>query len=227
MGDSTLVSRLRAADGFASIAAAIIDELGMVPGVLGVAVEAHVGGEPAQWFGTSAFSPVDARRYLDGGFRTDRLIARVRAGQAPVREGLAWIAPIVGCGELVGAIRIVVDRPERDCSSRLQLLSILASVRVAELGGLGAEASGLTARQHEIAVLVSRGCTNQEIANMLAISANAVKKHISRALEVLAVSNRTELAALAARWTGAPRQRLNPAIYVLAADRAARCAVAA
>ncbi len=227
MGDSTLVSRLRAADGFASIAAAIIDELGTVPGVLGAAVEAHVGGEPAQWFSTPAFSPAEARRYIDGGFRADRLLARARSGKVPVCCGVEWLAPIVGCGELVGAIRLVADGPERDVRSLLQLVSILVSVRVAELGGLGAEAPGLTARQHEIAVLVSRGCTNQEIANMLAISSHAVKKHISRALDVLGVSNRTELAALAARWTGAPRQRLNPAIYVLAVDRTARCAVAA
>lgn len=34
---------------------------------------------------------------------------------------------------------------------------------------------------------------------MLSISANAVKKHVSRALAILHVSNRTELAALVAR----------------------------
>ena len=57
----------------------------------------------------------------------------------------------------------------------------------------------ITARQHEIALLVARGCTNPEIGTMLGISVNAVKKHVSRLLDVLDASNRTELAAMVAR----------------------------
>ncbi len=52
----------------------------------------------------------------------------------------------------------------------------------------------LTSRQREVAELVAFGCTNAEIGNMLLISANAVKKHVSRLLELLEASNRTELA---------------------------------
>ncbi len=52
----------------------------------------------------------------------------------------------------------------------------------------------LTRRQRKVADLVTFGCTNAEIANMLSISANAVKKHVSRLLELLEASNRTELA---------------------------------
>ena len=62
----------------------------------------------------------------------------------------------------------------------------------------------LTTRQHEVALLVSRGCTNREIADMLAISANAVKKHISRVLDAIGASNRTELAARASQWAEVP-----------------------
>jgi DNA-binding CsgD family transcriptional regulator len=57
----------------------------------------------------------------------------------------------------------------------------------------------LTARQGEVAELVVFGCTNAEIAAMLRISANAVKKHVSRLLELLEASNRTELASHLAR----------------------------
>jgi DNA-binding NarL/FixJ family response regulator len=53
----------------------------------------------------------------------------------------------------------------------------------------------LTVRQREVADLVVFGCTNAEIATMLQISANAVKKHVSRLLELLEASNRTELAS--------------------------------
>ncbi len=57
----------------------------------------------------------------------------------------------------------------------------------------------LTRRQREVADLVTFGCTNAEIANMLAISANAVKKHVSRLLALLEASNRTELATTLAK----------------------------
>ncbi|MBL9017284.1 MAG: helix-turn-helix transcriptional regulator [Myxococcales bacterium] len=67
------------------------------------------------------------------------------------------------------------------------------------LAALAAPAVPLTARQREIAELVVHGCTNAEIAQMLAISANAVKKHVSRLLELLYASNRTELAGQLAR----------------------------
>jgi DNA-binding NarL/FixJ family response regulator len=53
----------------------------------------------------------------------------------------------------------------------------------------------LTARQHEIAQLVVRGCTNAEIARMLALSPSTIKVAISRLLMLFEVSNRTELAA--------------------------------
>jgi DNA-binding NarL/FixJ family response regulator len=58
----------------------------------------------------------------------------------------------------------------------------------------------LTPRQYEIAILVTRGCTNREIGTMLGISVNAVKKHVSRMLVALDASNRTELAAIAGGW---------------------------
>lgn len=51
----------------------------------------------------------------------------------------------------------------------------------------------LTARQSEIVHLVSRGFTNPEIGRMLAISMNAVKRHVSRLLAMYDASNRTEL----------------------------------
>lgn len=63
------------------------------------------------------------------------------------------------------------------------------------LAALAAPAVPLTSRQRQIAELVVHGCTNPEIAQMLAISANAVKKHVSRLLELLEASNRTELAS--------------------------------
>jgi|GEM_PF-2810139 len=50
----------------------------------------------------------------------------------------------------------------------------------------------LTNRQREILELVSKGCSNADIAQLLSISPNTVKTHIATILERLNVSNRTE-----------------------------------
>jgi DNA-binding NarL/FixJ family response regulator len=78
----------------------------------------------------------------------------------------------------------------------LHRLDALIRGRLTLLSGSG---PALTARQREVAELVAFGCTNAEIGNMLSISANAVKKHVSRLLELLEASNRTELASTLAK----------------------------
>lgn len=74
----------------------------------------------------------------------------------------------------------------------LHRLDALIRGRLTVLAGDG---PALTTRQREVAELVAFGCTNAEIGTMLRISANAVKKHVSRLLELLDASNRTELAS--------------------------------
>jgi DNA-binding CsgD family transcriptional regulator len=107
-----------------------------------------------------------------------------------------WTVPLVGCGECVGEIRVAGDA---DWSPTLCSLAMSVSVRLAQIDDVS-QSAPLTARQREVAALVARGCTNSEIGVMLGISPNTVKKHVSCAFEVLHVSNRAELAALAARW---------------------------
>lgn len=50
----------------------------------------------------------------------------------------------------------------------------------------------LTARQREVLILLSRGLSNREIAEILEIAAGTVKTHVATLFEVLDVSNRTE-----------------------------------
>ena len=50
--------------------------------------------------------------------------------------------------------------------------------------------SNLTAREHEILIWVSRGKTNYEVAAILWISANTVRKHLENIYAKLGVSNR-------------------------------------
>lgn len=54
---------------------------------------------------------------------------------------------------------------------------------------------GLTSRENDIAQLVARGRTDQEIASILAIGASTVRTHLRRILEKKGYANRAELAA--------------------------------
>jgi len=63
----------------------------------------------------------------------------------------------------------------------------------------GKLAFGLTPREREVMTLVSAGCANKEIARQCAVSEETVKHHLTRIFDKVGVSNRTELAMLAAR----------------------------
>ncbi len=54
----------------------------------------------------------------------------------------------------------------------------------------------LTPRERQVAEYAARGQSNTEIARLLRIGVNTVKKHIGRAFDKLGVVNRTELAVL-------------------------------
>ena len=59
----------------------------------------------------------------------------------------------------------------------------------------------LSARQQEVLSLLARGASNQEIAEMLVVALDTVKRHVSNILSKLAVSNRTQ-AVVRARALG-------------------------
>ena len=54
-------------------------------------------------------------------------------------------------------------------------------------------ADDLTTTEFAVAMLASRGWTNQEIAEQLNVSANTVKKHLLGAMRKLQVENRRDL----------------------------------
>lgn len=209
-----LAARLREADDVPALAAAVIAALAPRAGVRAVAVESHDADGPATWFtaaGCDELRAAAARRYLAGGHLADPALARARATLAPVADAGGWLCPIAGCGALRGLVRLDADDP--GWATRCAAVAVLTSVRAAELGAAGDGPCALTARQYEVTVLVARGSTNAEIGRLLSISADAVKKHVSRALAILEVSNRTELAALAGRWR-CPPDAPRPALHV-------------
>jgi predicted ATPase/DNA-binding CsgD family transcriptional regulator len=57
--------------------------------------------------------------------------------------------------------------------------------------------AGLTAREREVAALLARGLTNEEIAGELSIVVKTVEKHVGNILSKLGFRNRTEIAAWA------------------------------
>jgi DNA-binding NarL/FixJ family response regulator len=63
------------------------------------------------------------------------------------------------------------------------------------LGEVSATLAPLTRREEEVAILVSRGLTNRQIASELFISEHTVATHITKILKRLALSSRSRLSA--------------------------------
>ena len=58
---------------------------------------------------------------------------------------------------------------------------------------------GLTGREKEILILVSKGCSNVEIGDMLHLSPNTVKNHLKNLFESLGAADRAEAVAIGIR----------------------------
>ncbi|MGH3319059.1 MAG: response regulator [Streptosporangiaceae bacterium] len=60
-------------------------------------------------------------------------------------------------------------------------------------------AASLTAREHEVLVLVTQGCSNKDIAERLVISERTARTHVSHVLSKIGCSSRTQAAMWALR----------------------------
>lgn len=60
------------------------------------------------------------------------------------------------------------------------------------------EVAGLSGREKEMLALVARGSTNIEIAERLVISEHTARSHLSRTLDKLGLTRRSEAAVFAA-----------------------------
>ncbi|GGO69353.1 ATP-binding protein [Nocardioides deserti] len=126
----------------------------------------------------------------------------------------AWDA--LGCGYAAGLALLDSAEPAllHEAVGRLRRLGATAAVQVGveqlrQARGKGAPAgaraatrthpAGLTAREHEVLVLLSEGCTNAEIAARLVISPRTVHRHVSSVLAKLGVPSRGRAADLARR----------------------------
>ncbi len=88
---------------------------------------------------------------------------------------------------LLAAIELAMRR------ARSMELDVLADAEAETL------TARLTEREREVFVLIARGCTNAEAAEMLGIAAGTVKLHRARVMQKLEVRSVAELARLHAR----------------------------
>ena len=116
---------------------------------------------------------------------------------------------LVGQGEAIRpfvretqAGRLIVRFWPSDDASEISLLTerFLSDTTPRQLEGLG-----LTARQAQVLYWISQGKSNAEIAVILKIGIRTVVFHVSRILEILEVSNRTEAAVRATNLLTARR----------------------
>jgi DNA-binding NarL/FixJ family response regulator len=92
------------------------------------------------------------------------------------------------------------------------IAELVEAIRRAAAGGLafGVRPSGraptFTARELEVVRLVVEGCSNDEIASALGITAKTVEAHLRRMFDRLGIVSRTELATRALRegWLDVP-----------------------
>ena len=211
-----VAERIRGATNLHAIADSVIAELAAMPGVCGTALLLCDGDGPAVWIGHVSERST-AQTYLDGGYRDDARFARAFTTYYPQLEDAQWLGPLFGHEGVIGMLHVRVGTTVDPCT--LTTIAAYISIRLALLDATreSAAMAKLTPRQREVAELVAHGCTNAEIAKMLDISANAVKKHVSRVLAACDASNRTELAAMTGRWRTPSRidQDLPPTLCVV------------
>lgn len=156
-----------------------------------------VAPHDAEWFGTigrlgfetrtlvladSPDAPAAVRALRDGakGYCSRQIDPRLlRKAVDRVRKGEIWV------GRHVVAALVEELTGQRPDPQRIS----------------GDGAPRLTAREHEVCLLVASGASNKEIAGRLAISERTVKAHLTRIFQKLGISSRLHLAIRALRKT--------------------------
>lgn len=97
--------------------------------------------------------------------------------------------------ELIAVVNGILTRVERTHSQIAQLVSS------AESAGMTFQDEALTDAESRVALAVSRGLSNKEIAAQLDISVRTVENHISHILDKKGFSNRVEIARYVLKQT--------------------------
>jgi DNA-binding NarL/FixJ family response regulator len=97
--------------------------------------------------------------------------------------------------ELIAVVKGILTRVERTHSQIAQLVSSAGSA------GMSFQDEALTDAENRVALAVSRGLSNKEIAAQLDISVRTVENHISHILDKKGFSNRVEIARYVLKQT--------------------------
>lgn len=149
---------------------------------------AHAADEPAE-------AVTHARQAIEGAQRAGHLADVVRA-RLRVGRSLTLMGDPSAAQEWALA-RDVAQRTESPW-----LLAEVDEVTGPAVSSLTAEGDGLgllSRREYEVAVLVSHGRTNRQIARALAVSHKTVETHLGRTFAKLGVSSRAQIANLVGR----------------------------
>lgn len=120
----------------------------------------------------------------------EAVMASIMAGAS------AYLLKNVGRAELIRAIRGVASGQNLlDPAVTKRVMERLAQLSIKEEER---QVAGLSGREKEVLALVARGSTNKEIAGKLVISEHTARNHLSRILDKLGLSRRSEAAVFAA-----------------------------
>lgn len=208
-----LVRSLRQAETLVGVARAIFTDAVHALGAVGATIELYTSlGVPIVCATSLPIAEHRLAAYMREGHRHDACLGAVRASWTtvasldvdPPGDDDELVGPIIGDGALLGALRFgIVTPPTQELRRRLGAICTHVSVRLAELGfssPLTESFARLTRRQREVVHLTTRGFTTQQMASVLTISPNTVKKHLKLVFARLDVRSRVALAAQVSRF---------------------------
>ncbi|HKY23339.1 MAG TPA: response regulator transcription factor [Vicinamibacterales bacterium] len=144
-------------------------------------------------------------------------LAELSQGSVPVRTII--LAAAVGRAEIVRALQLGARGIVLKAAATQLLYTCIRAVVAGEIwvgresvadlvkalqqldeptGTPSLASANLTQREREIVAAIVRGASNRDVAQALSVSEQTIKNHLSRIFEKCGVSNRVELAVLAA-----------------------------
>jgi DNA-binding NarL/FixJ family response regulator len=158
-----------------------------MPGVDGLTACAQITGDPA----LAAVKVLVLTTFE----QDDYILTALQAGAS------GFLGKGASPAQLLDAIRVIA-RGESLLSPRATRVVIeraLAAPAATPADGSGPDLSVLTDRERQIAALVARGLSNDEIAARLFLSPLTAKTHVNRAMAKLGARDRAQLVVLAYR----------------------------